>query len=427
MRQNIQRKSVPDKVLEATYQALRRWEKGSALQDLTYPVKHREIVTNLVFTIFRHKAVVDWTIIQLCRRPKIDRRLRHILQVGVTQILYMDGIAPATVTDTCVRFTTKIAGPKRAGFVNAVLRNIIRKGRDNWLATVSQKAPPATRLDLAPALYKQWQKHLPPEKIVELASVLNKPAPLVVKRRIASRPNRHAEEADCLAPVEAPDWMPEAQLFICRNPQTFIRSETFRSGSYYIQDPATLLAPVMLTPRPKETLADLCAAPGGKTLVLDEIAADDCILIAGDRSPARLSKLTDNLGTESHIIPVAGDAAIPYCRAASVDAVLLDVPCSNTGVIRRRPDAMWRFSGRQLQELVALQARILDGAAALLKPGGRIVYSTCSIEPEENSEQVRRFCHRHYPHYEIAKERLLFPNKTHDGAYSALIRLKEKR
>ena len=427
MRQNIQIKSVPDKVLEATCQALRAWEKGCALQDLTYPAEHREIVTNLVFTIFRHKAVVDWTISQFSRRPKIDRRLRHILEVGVTQILYMDGIAPATVTDTCVRFTTKRGGRKRAGFVNAVLRNLIRTGRTDWLATVAQKAPPATRLDLAPALYKQWQRHLPPEKLATVASVLNEPAPVIVRRRTASRANRQVEEPDCLVPIEAPDWMPEARLFICRDPHAFIRSEAFRSGNYYIQDPATLLAPAMLAPKPKETLADLCAAPGGKTLILDEIAPDDGILIAGDRSPSRLAKLSDNIGPDSHIIPVAGDAAMPYCRAASFDAILLDVPCSNTGVIRRRPDAMWRFSSRQLQELVALQARILDGAATLLKPGGRIAYSTCSIEPEENSEQVRRFCRRHHPRFEIANERLLIPDKTHDGAYSALIKLTEKR
>ena len=143
-------------------------------------------------------------------------------------------------------------------------------------------------------------------------------------------------------------------------------------------------------------------------------------LLCADRSEARLQRVRENLTGFASITYAVADAATPPFPPASFDAVLLDVPCSNTGVIRRRPDVRWRFTRASLRELLELQAAILHGAAALVRPGGRLVYSTCSIEPEENAGQVRRFLAQH-AEFAIAAERQLPPTETHDGAYAALL------
>ncbi|MFO7822024.1 MAG: RsmB/NOP family class I SAM-dependent RNA methyltransferase [Lentisphaeria bacterium] len=421
MAQNIQPKSVPDEVLAAVCKALKQWANGISLQNLQSPVSgDRRIINHTLLVYFRRRGTIDWTIDQMSRRGKVNRKLRDILRIGITQILYMDGIPPAAVTDTCVRHARRTRGKKPAGFVNALLRNLIRTGRDNWFAEIRQNAPRHVRLNLSKELYDQWRQRMNKEDLERLADLLNSPAPLTVRRRSLAQSITPTEAPDYLTPVDAPEWLPAADLFECRDPQAFFKSDAFINQQYYVQDPATLLAPALLDPYPEELVADLCAAPGGKTLLMAELADNKATIIAGDRSSKRLQRLLDNMPSEGRIVPVAGDAAIPYLKAQSLDAILLDVPCSNTGVIRRRPDVKWRFTRQNLQDIVKLQKNILAATATAVRPGGRLVYSTCSIEPEENSEQVQNFCNRH-ENFRVSSERLLLPSEDHDGAYAAVL------
>ena len=158
---------------------------------------------------------------------------------------------------------------------------------------------------------------------------------------------------------------------------------------FYIQDPG----PVGAGPAVPfgEQVADLCCAPGGKALLLAEALRGQGRLHCFDRAEAKLSRVRENLAGFANVSIAVGDATKPQLPSASLDALMLDVPCSNSGVIRRRPDVRWAFSEASLRELTALQAQILRAGAALLKPGGRLVYSTCSIENEENQAQVRAF------------------------------------
>ena len=211
-------------------------------------------------------------------------------------------------------------------------------------------------------------------------------------------------------------------MYECADPAAFFASPEFRAGTFYVQDPSTLLAPRLLDVRPGERVADLCAAPGGKSLLLAEALAGTGRLLCADRSPARLQRLRENvLAAWPGTAVLAMDAAAPALRPGGFDAVLLDVPCSNSGVVRRRPDVRWRFTRENLRDLVRLQAALLDGAAPLLRPGGRLAYSTCSLEPEEDGEQVRHFLERH-PEFRLDAERLLLPAARHDGAYAAVLR-----
>jgi 16S rRNA (cytosine967-C5)-methyltransferase len=212
----------------------------------------------------------------------------------------------------------------------------------------------------------------------------------------------------------------EQGLFSCTDPNAFFRSRAFTEGRFYVQDPATLVAPALLHVHSGEVVADLCAAPGGKALVLGDSLAGTGCLVCMDRSERRLQRLVANADPGAARTVLVGDAARAPLQSHAFDAVLLDVPCSNTGVLRRRPDAKWRFSAGQLAQLVGLQAGILEDAARLVRPGGRLVYSTCSLEPEENGDQVRAFAARH-PEFTLTEERALLPDSGHDGAYCALL------
>ena len=415
--------SIPDRVLATTHGVLGNWRGGQSLQNLVLDPELRGIQGHILFTLFRRLASIDWIISRMCQRGNPAAKVRDVFRITLTQILYMDGIEPATVTDTAVRFTKKKLGKRQSGFVNAVLRNVIRQGPDHLLATVQKEAPQNVRLELSPALYEQWRRRMNDAELESIAALLSAQAPVTVRRRAANAPLAEADIPSCLTPLPAPDWCPEAQLWTCRNTDEFFTSEAFAAQEFYVQDPSTLLAPNILGPKAGERIADLCAAPGGKALLISELAGGKSDIVAADRSPERIRRLQENIQRCPDIHAVVGDVSAPFLRRDAFDAILLDVPCSNTGVIRRRPDVRWRFSRQHLNELVELQAQILHCAAPLLRAGGRLVYSTCSIEPEENQEQVAAFCKAHED-FGLIQDRCLKPSEYHDGAYAALLQKK---
>ena len=199
-------------------------------------------------------------------------------------------------------------------------------------------------------------------------------------------------------------------------------ADGFAEGAFIVQDPGTRLSVELLDPRPGELVLDACAAPGGKTT---QIAWRGAAVTACEVNPKRRRRLESNLKrlgldgkvhVASELVPLATPDG-----ARLFDKVLVDAPCSNTGVLRRRPDARWNWSREKLSMLVKLQAQILDVAAKLVAPGGRLVYSTCSNEPEENQDQVSAFLARH-PDFTLAGSRESIPVETgFDGAFAAAL------
>jgi len=195
------------------------------------------------------------------------------------------------------------------------------------------------------------------------------------------------------------------------------------SGSVYIQDPATRHAVELLAPQPGERILDACAAPGGKAFLIAAALGSADSLVCTDSNEKRLPRLRDNL---ARLGCAPADVAVhdwtqpaPADWHGAFDAILLDVPCSNTGVIRRRVDVRWRLQTQHLDALLATQRKILENAVPCLKPGGRIVYSTCSIEADENADQVERFLADH-PEFKLAGSRQILPFRDGtDGAYAA--------
>ena len=194
-------------------------------------------------------------------------------------------------------------------------------------------------------------------------------------------------------------------------------------GIAYVQDPATMLAPKLLDPKPGQRVLDACAAPGGKSALLAELMNNEGELIATDRSEKRCETLRENLQRLGVTIADVASAnwGSDSPELEPFDAILLDVPCSNTGVLRRRVDVRWRLYEGFTDHLCKQQLAILESCAPLLKPGGNLVYSTCSIEPEENSDLVAGFLAAH-PEYKLDSSAEALPHRdSTDGAYAARI------
>ena len=189
----------------------------------------------------------------------------------------------------------------------------------------------------------------------------------------------------------------------------------YADGDFIVQDPGTRLAIELLDPRPDERILDACAAPGGKTV---QIAWRGASVVACEVNPKRRRRLEENLARLK-----LGVEVIPELPASQTfDKVLVDAPCSNTGVLRRRPDARWNWNEEKLAALVKLQAEILDACASRVASGGALVYSTCSNEPEENEAQVTAFLARH-PDFSLEESRESIPfDSGTDGAFAARLR-----
>ena len=192
----------------------------------------------------------------------------------------------------------------------------------------------------------------------------------------------------------------------------------FAEGHFYVQDLTAMRVAPRLKPQPAERILDLCAAPGGKATHLAELMQNSGAVVASDLSPDRLALVAENAARLGTTIV---EAVPPDALEGDFDAVLLDAPCTNTGVLSRRADARWRQADETLARAVQEQDQLLDHAAARLRPGGRLLYSTCSIEPEEDRRRVDDFLARH-PDFALVEDELTLPDPTRDGGYAALMR-----
>jgi 16S rRNA (cytosine967-C5)-methyltransferase len=188
------------------------------------------------------------------------------------------------------------------------------------------------------------------------------------------------------------DWVGENLCFELKSLPPLARLESFQKGWFYVQDPSTLMAVRLLDPQPGEIILDLCAAPGGKTTFIAQLMRNQGRIVACDSSPERLKLLRENCLRLGATCVEPQPLRAPDARPSRLfDRVLVDAPCSNTGVMRRRVELRWRLRLDEIHQLRALQLELLTQAAAQVKPGGVLVYSTCSLEPEENSEVVTAF------------------------------------
>ncbi|MGH8023053.1 MAG: RsmB/NOP family class I SAM-dependent RNA methyltransferase, partial [Limisphaerales bacterium] len=346
---------------------------------------------------------------------------------------------------------------QRARFVNAVLRGYIREfDATKKLLGELKVSNPALAFSHPQWLVDKWEKlfgrentrrllewnNTPPKNFARV-NTLKTDAGKLLERWRDENVEYDFVRRDFLegrglaggAAGEQPHYDPETTVFELKSHPALASLPSFCDGWFYVQDPSTLLAPLELAPRPGETILDLCAAPGGKTTFIAQLMGNSGKIIAWDISEERLKLLEknrDRLGAKSvHLAsgPFAGQAG-PGAMNTSIgngdepfDKILIDAPCSNTGVLRRRVDLRWRISPGEIARLRNVQLELLNLAAPKLRREGALIYSTCSLEPEENSRVIEDFLEGH-SEFKLELEREILPFRDGlDGAFIARLRL----
>jgi len=359
---------------------IRVLQKHQLLEEILNPVlkglspRDRALARALASTTIRHLGVIDALIDKMLERPLPDKafEIRHILRIGIAQILYLKIPSHAAVHDTVelVPLTSK-----HRGLVNALLRRTDRQGAK----LLGQLNIP--RRNTPDWLWSSWEGHYGTEVASQIAEAHLNEASLDFS--IKSNPEKWQKELEAEA-------LPTGSL---RRKSGGDISELpgFIEGEWWVQDVSAALPALLFGDMAGKTILDACAAPGGKTAQLANAGAN---VIALDRSKARMVRLEENLARLHLTANLQIGDAEKYESDTPLDGILLDAPCSSTGTLRRHPDVAYLKSQQDVDKLVGLQARLLDAASRQLKPGGTLVYSVCSLQPEEGEQQIEALLSR---------------------------------
>jgi 16S rRNA (cytosine967-C5)-methyltransferase len=401
--------------------ALMEWTKGTVFSDEIlhglverHPLQpsDRGLLTELFYGVLRHLRQLDFLITQLRQGP-LDERTRNLLRAGLYQIFHMRVPAHAAVHET-----VSLAGATR-GLVNAVLRRALRE--QEGLSRRLALEPSALRDSHPDFLVQRWTDRFGAEATGALCSLNNTPSENFF--RVNTLKTSLARLVELQPEAHIHDTV-RGVLRLRRIPP-----EWLESGWGYVQDPSTLLAPDLLDPQSGERVLDACAAPGGKTTYIAQKMGGRGRVIACDLYESRIRRLKENvarmgaISVRVHLLDflLAPEAGSPLLEGP-FDKILLDVPCSNTGVIRRRVDVRWRLTGEDFLRMPVQQFALVRRALPLLREGGALVYSTCSLEAEENEAVVERIV-RELPELVLEEVRTSLPFRDGvDGAFAARFR-----
>ncbi len=388
----------------------------------------RRFVTELVYGTVKAKGTVDWILRQNVSRPlgKVSPVILNILRLGVYQIYYLDRIPDSAACNESVKLAKKFGHPGTVKFVNGVLRNVIRNKDKNAFPSMEEDAPLHIALSYEHPrwLVQRWLKQFGQEQTIALCQYDNA-SPRISLRVNTLRITREellrqmAQEGFV---AEASRW--SAEGIVCTEiPSYKLLWQKF--GQYlYAQDESSMLVADVLQPQAGDVVLDLCSAPGGKTTHVAQLMGNKGQVIACDIYPHKLKLVEENakrLGLD--IITTANnDATVLVDKwRGCADKVLVDAPCSGLGVLGRRAEARWSKTPQDLLTFPPLQKQILANAAQYVKAGGRLVYSTCTLETAENGAIVQEFLAEH-PEYTKIEERQLLPYQDGvDGFYYCLL------
>lgn len=413
------------------------------------PPIERRLATELAFGVVRRKNTLDALLSVAVSRPRenVEPALWMLLRMGTYQLALCDGVADYAATSETVELSRWLGRDDWAGFANGCLRSVARLITEQPIDEPSPFALPLTAeryrrltqpifanpgdqplsyiskaFSLPHWLVERWAERFDFPELCRLGFWFNTPTSLTlrVNRLRTDRDTLLAKFAEAGIAASAGELPTSIRL---DSPTRIDLLPGFAEGEFVVQDESAQQAAELLTPQPGETVLDLCAAPGTKTTHLAELMRNEGRLIATDSSENRLKLVPQNaerLGLsiiETAVVSLEGTDIPP----GPFDAILIDAPCSNTGVLGKRPDARWRIQPEDLEELSRIQLLLLLAASNRLKPGGRIVYSTCSIEPDENSSVVEAACHFR-PKLKIVEQHELTPGLSSDGGFQCLLR-----
>ncbi len=414
-------------------------------EDGALDARDQALVRRIVLGTLRRKLTLDCILAVFSDRPihRIQSRTRQVLRTALYQILFLDRVPASAATDEAV----KLAGPRAGGFVNAVLRSCTR-------ALVEKSSEdPARSLQFAARPYDFNQPVFPhpaDDRLNHLEAIYSHPASLIerLERHYTTAEVEQVLAAGVVTPglyirintqtgsVELVQQALEAAGYTVdptEDPQVvrvdpvegLFAQPAFLEGRFQVQDLSAAQIAPLLEPGPGEAILDACAAPGGKTTHLAQLSGDRARIVACDISAPRLEGLAQNLlrlKIQSVTVQQADMENPPEAFLDRFDKVLLDAPCTNSGVLARRPEARYRITSKAVSELTALQGSLLEGARRCVRAGGLLVYSTCSVLPEENDEVVAEFLasHRNFSQtgnfFELPR-----PGRS-DGAYGTQLK-----
>jgi 16S rRNA (cytosine967-C5)-methyltransferase len=384
---------------------LERVEEDDAWADLVLdaelarePLAARDIAlaTELVYGTLRWQRYLDWILGPHSRRKlaALDTRVRVVLRMTAYQIAFLERVPPFAAVNDGVTLA-RGHKPGLAEYTNAVLRSFARRG-----VREREPAPPrdpldalATRCSFPTWLAARWVERYGTAEAETLMRAMNERPPLTLRVNTLKTTRAALAErlrADSGLDVRETTYAPDG--LVVERGGTPGAWAAFAEGACLVQDEASMLVARLLEPQPGQTVADVCAAPGTKSTHLAQLMEDRGHVLAFDPQPARLARVVDlaqRLGAAS-IRTTGGTAeALAPQWPDACDGVLVDAPCSNLGVLRRNPEVKWRRRAEDIPASAARQRTIVTAAATMVKPGGRLVYATCSLEPEENEEVAR--------------------------------------
>lgn len=429
---------------------------GPILEKLSDKTEWRQRATDLVLGTLRNRRVIDTVIATFSGRPvqRISSPLLNIIRLGVYELVYTPATEAYAIVNEAVEHTKALGTSKQAGFVNAVLRQILRHINNRQIplkqANIMRTLPQAfgtgcefdtdllpdrsaypdaylsTAFSLPPWLVTDWLAEFGEERTRYICAASNR------RPSIYIRPNLLKTTAQALGDKLAADDVEaeiiEGAMIKLKSPKAVSKLPGFAEGEFTVQD-VTASQPVrLLNPQPAWTILDLCAAPGVKTTQLAEATGDGARIFATDIDSNRLELVRENtvrLGINSvELVPhdrvLDSQSSIP---GSKFDGVLLDVPCSNTGVLARRVEARYRVTPKAVQALAEKQGQLLRNAAEMVKPRGKICYSTCSIQRSENSGLISDFLVENKA-FELELQKTVLPSgqdADRDGGYTAIL------
>jgi len=412
---------TPTEARRLALDVLRRVEDDGAYADVALAAalaasdldaRDRAFAARLVYGTLAWRGRLDWHLGQLATRPPeaLDPPVRRVLRLGLYQIVLLDRVPAHAAVATSVDLAKDVA-PAAAGLVNAVLR---RATRERATLPLPDPSDPARHLAVAYShpewLVARWLEMLGPEETPLLLAADNEAAPTVLRARQGTR-DRLIADLRAQGIAAAPGrWAPDAVVVEAAAPQILAG---WRRGDFTVQSEASQLVALLVDPPPGARVLDACAAPGGKTTHLAELAGDGALVVALERHPRRavtVAATARRLGVAVDGPDGAGGAAArglgvatlaadarqpPLALATRFDRILVDAPCTGLGTLRAHPEVRWSRTADDVRRLADLQLAILDGVTPLLAPGGVLVYATCTISREENEDLVARWLAAH--------------------------------
>lgn len=409
----------------------------------------RQRATDLVFGTLRNLAAIDAVINAFsgCLVKRIQKKLLNIVRIGCYEIIYTPSTGEHSIVNEAAQNAKAIAGPKQVGFVNALLRQIIRHVMNrqipllqaNLRRTLPQNIETGCEFDsdflpddttniaqylsivfsLPNWLVTDWLKEFGDEKARQICFASNRRPcfyirPNTLKISMREFVTKMQEEGVEIETVQ------DESLLRLKSPSKVSELPGFNEGLFVVQDMTASLPVRLLNPQSGWKILDMCAAPGGKTTQLAEATNDSAQITATDIDSERLTKLDENITR----LGIKSVQVLKYEKISDMkfDCILLDVPCSNTGVLAKRIETRFRIEPQTITEITAIQTGILEKASTMLNPFGTICYSTCSIQNQENSEIVKNFIQKHQD-FTLVSEKLVLPAAEkfdHDGGYSAV-------